>query len=193
MNPYRVRVWSVFREVLTGHGPFPTALDFGAGDGWFGRQMLDTGTVIDLTPVDVQARPRTFVPIRLYDGNRLPLPDRGFDLVYAVDVFHHCPDPPAALADALRCAGRYFLLKDHTYRTVAGRLTLCVLDELGNRRFGIPSLYKYQRGWDWFSVIEAAGFRRVALVHPTRCHVRTLGALTNALQFVGLWERAEPA
>jgi SAM-dependent methyltransferase len=193
MNPYRVRVWSVLRDVLTGRGPFRTAMDFGAGDGWFGRQMLDSGTVTDLTPVDVQARPMTFVPVRLYDGTRLPLADREFDLVYAVDVFHHCPDPVAALADALRCAGRYFLLKDHTYRTVAGRLTLCALDELGNRRFGIPSLYKYQRGWDWFSVIEATGFRRVALVHPTRCHTRVLGALTNGLQFVGLWERTESA
>jgi SAM-dependent methyltransferase len=193
MNPYRVRVWSILRDVLTGRGPFGTALDFGAGDGWFGRQMLDSGAVADLTSVDVQARPNTYVPIRLYDGNRLPLPDKGFNLVYAVDVFHHCPDPPAALADALRCAARYFLLKDHTYRTAVGRLTLCALDELGNRRFGVPSRYKYQRRWDWLPVIEAAGFRQVGLFHPARCHARALGAATNSLQFVGLWERAEAA
>ena len=61
------------------------------------------------------------------------------------------------------------------------------------RILAVPSLYQYQRGWNWLPVIEAAGFRQVALVHPTRCHARVLGALTNGLQFVGLWERTEPA
>lgn len=53
------------------------------------------------------------------------------------------------------------LIKDHTYSSAAGRFTLSVLDELGNRRFGIPSPRNYQKRWSWFPCLEENGFRRM--------------------------------
>jgi SAM-dependent methyltransferase len=189
VNPYRLRVWDAFQPLLARVGRAETALDFGSGDGWFATRVRASGRVGDLTPVDVLRRDAVLVEPVLYDGTRLPFPDRAFDLSYAVDVLHHCPDPAATLRDLLRVTARWLLLKDHTYTTPAGRLALAVLDELGNRRFGVPSVYKYQHAWDWFPVVEAAGFRLVERVHPVRCHVRLLGAVTNRFQFAALWER----
>jgi SAM-dependent methyltransferase len=189
MNPYRRRVLDVIRTVLQPYAPLRRWLDFGGGDGWFGWSFRETGLAREVVAVDVQERPRTFIPVTIYDGRRLPFPDRSFDLVSSNDVLHHCPDPRASLADALRCAGRFFLLKDHTYRGAAGKLTLALFDEIGNRRFGIPSPYHYQKDWEWSSLIEQAGFVRRQLVHPAPCHVGPLGWATNQLQFVSLWER----
>ena len=163
MNPYRQRILPLLLECLPKKDPVRSALDFGSGDGWFAQQLRQSGLVGELTPVDVKLRENTVVAPRLYDGATLPFPGRHFDLVYSVDVLHHCPDPAASLLELVRCSRRFVLLKDHTWRTRWGKWGLAILDELGNRQFGIPCLYRYQHRWDWFPIIENEGFR---LVHP---------------------------
>ena len=189
MNRYRRRILGSFRSVLKPHAPVDRCLDFGGGDGWFAWSLQQAGLARDVIAVDVQARPYIYAPVKLYDGHCLPFEDRSFDLVSSVDVLHHCPDPRASLRELLRCAGRFFLIKDHTYRGVTGKLVLCLLNEIGNRRFGIPSPYHYQKNWEWSPCIEDAGFVLRQTIHPTRCHSGPLGWATNALQFISLWER----
>lgn len=190
MSSYRANVWALVRPLLEPLRPLDRALDFGSGDGWFTVQAREAGVAREVVAVDVQRRRSTLVEPLLYDGARLPFPDRSFDLVFAIDVLHHCPDPAASLRELARCTNRYLLLKDHTYSTPLGRLTLALLDEIGNRRFGVPSLYRYQRGWEWWPVIEAEGFRLRELIHPARCESRPpISWFSATLQFVGLWER----
>jgi SAM-dependent methyltransferase len=165
------------------------ALDFGSGDGWFANEFGCGGLARDVVAVDVMPRELSYVQPLVYDGKHLPFADRTFDLVSSIDVLHHCPDPRASLREALRCTGRFFLLKDHTYRGLAGKLALCVLDEVGNRRFGVSSPYHYQRAREWFPWIAEAGFALRRLIHPAPCHRGVLGWATNRLQFIGLWER----
>ncbi len=189
MNPYRRRILETFDALLRPHAPVARCLDFGAGDGWFASSFLERGLAREVAAVDVQPRARTFASVALYDGARLPFADRDFDLVSSVDVLHHCPDPRASLEDALRCSSRFFLLKDHTFSGPAGRAALALLDEIGNRRFGIPSPFHYRTLGEWAGWIEKAGFAERQLVHPARCHPGALGWATNGLQFIGLWER----
>lgn len=188
MSAYRQRILQSIEAALKPLGPLEAALDFGAGDGFFASHLAARTGLRHITPIDVVERARSFVKPRLYAGDKLPFADGSFDLAYAVDVLHHCPDPLQALADLARCTRRYLLLKDHNHEGRLGGLTLGVLDELGNRRFGIPSPYLYQRHWAWVKWIEAQGFRRLQFVHPMRCHHGVLG-WTNGLQFMGLWER----
>jgi SAM-dependent methyltransferase len=187
---YRPRILEQLRAAI-GALDVRRVLDFGCGDGYFSAAIGRLPQVEQLVPVDVVARPNSFVQAQLYDGARLPFDDRSFDLAFAVDVLHHCPDPIRAIDDMARCSNRYLLIKDHTYHTVAGKWVLAILDELGNRRFGIPSPYLYQRDWQWVEHIEARGWRRAHLTHPVACHSGVLG-LTNGLQWMGLWERQAP-
>lgn len=188
MSAYRQRILQAMQESLAPLGRLETALDFGSGDGFFASQLAARAAVDSITPVDVVERAHSYVKPQIYPGDKLPFADSSFELAYAVDVLHHCPTPMAALADLARCTRRYLLLKDHNHEGWLGGLTLGVLDELGNRRFGIPSPYLYQRHWSWVKWIEAQGFRRLKLVHPMQCHQGILG-WTNGLQFMGLWER----
>lgn len=190
MNSYRQRTLALMARLLQGQAPIPSALDFGCGDGWIAREVRSKGLVQDVTPIDVVRRPQCFVEPVIYGGDELPFADCSFDLVYAVDVLHHCQSPLLALQDLARCGRQWLLLKDHTYHSPLGKLTLGVLDEIGNRRFGIPSPYHYQQDWHWFSHLEALGFVKEALIHPAPCHRGVLGTMTNSLQFVGLWRRA---
>jgi SAM-dependent methyltransferase len=188
---YRQRVLVEMQALLAGEAPFGRALDFGAGDGWFAKQLRESGLLNDLVCVDVQERSQQLVRSLLYDGRRLPFEDRVFDLAYSVDVLHHCLDPRDSLKDLLRCTKRHFLLKDHTFSTRLGWLTLCALDEIGNRRFGVPSRYRYQRDWEWLAFIRDEGFELKRLVHPVHCHSGLLGRATNSLQFLALFTRMD--
>lgn len=191
MSAYRKNVLSLLQKILASTRPVARALDFGAGDGWFAAQLSQAGCFASLCAIDVQRRPNAlFAPISYYDGSRLPFADREFDLTYAVDVLHHCRDPRLALGDVLRCTRRHFVIKDHTYAGVLGYVALCALDEIGNRRFGIPSRYAYQRGWEWFSFLAERGFELVRLIHPAVCHTGILRK-TNGLQFVAHFTRTD--
>lgn len=165
------------------------ALDFGAGDGWFAMQFVNSGLARRVVAVDVLQRSHALVVPILFDGMRLPFADATFDLTFAIDVLHHCSSPERAIAEALRCTKTWFLCKDHTYNNGIEWATLCVLDELGNRRFGVPSPHRYQARWAWDRHFERHGFVRESLIHPVPCHRSILGRYTNHLQFVSLWRR----
>jgi SAM-dependent methyltransferase len=177
------------RDLLAPHAPFQSALDFGSGDGWFAKRSQEEGLVQDVVPLDVLRRKLVLREPILYDGKRIPFPDASFDLVYAVDALHHCPNPIAAIDEIVRCSRRYVLIKDHTYRSVFAKYLLSALDELGNRRFGVPSLHQYQRDWSWLDHLEGLGFSRRGFVHPAHCDPRPpFRWFSHRFQFVGLWE-----
>lgn len=189
-TPYRRSIVDGIVAALADRGPLERALDFGAGDGFFAAHLPQLTGIQQVTPVDVVERTSSWVKPLLYDGQTLPFTDRSFDLAYAVDVLHHCPDPIAALAEMTRCTRRFLLVKDHNHTGPVGKAVLAVLDELGNRRFGIPSPQHYQQRWSWVDWIESQGFVRCHWVHPMPCHRGPL-AMTNQLQFLGLWARAD--
>lgn len=188
-NRYKDNVLEVIQSVLPQAARLQSAVDVGAGDGYYAARLMERGYVEKITPVEVLERKQTeLVPI-LYDGRTLPFPDRSFDMAYAIDVVHHSENPELTLQELARCSREYLLLKDHTYGSALGFAFLCVLDEIGNRRFGVPSIYRYQRNWAWSAVLEQAGFRLERLVHPARVEKGLLGRLVNPLQFVALWRR----
>ena len=189
MNPYRERILAMLRQMLAPLSSPGAVLDFGCGDGWFAASMKQMWPETLLTPVDVKRREHCLVEPLIYDGGMLPFASAKFELSYAIDVLHHCADPVACLCEIMRCTSRYLLIKDHVSFSRWDRSVLALLDELGNRRFGIPSPYAYQQSWSWIDEIERAGFVRIGWVYPARCHTGLLGAATNRLQFLGLWER----
>lgn len=188
MTAYRENILALVQPMLQDL-ECHSVLDFGCGDGWFATQFGARLWPGKITPLDVYKRPNCLVDPVIYSGDKIPFEDRQFSLAYAIDVLHHCVSPEASLLDLIRCTDRYLVIKDHTYSSPLGYAALCILDELGNRRFRIPSLYHYQRRWDWVKLIESNGMRRVALHPAVPVHTGVLGAMTNGLQFIGVWER----
>ena len=189
MTAYKQRVWEALAPCLG--GPYERALDFGSGDGWYARRVLDSNIVRELVALDVKRRDRVYVEPLIYSSNTLPFDDRHFDLSYAIDVLHHCGDPGSMIGELARVTKGRILIKDHVYASRLGWAGLAVMDEVGNRRFEIPSPRHYQRQWEWESLFERAGWVRRLLIHPAPCHVGLLGAVTNRLQYVACYERVE--
>lgn len=189
MNPYRIRTWSHISELLRGVGSPSDILDFGSGDGWFAGRVKSLFPEASVVAVDVVARDNALLtPIIYKPKDPLPFRNKCFDLSYAIDVLHHCHCPEFYLEELMRVSRRYILLKDHVCSSRLDFFMLAVLDELGNRRFGIPSPGNYQRHWQWGGVLEKSGWQQVSLIHPCECHLGVLGMVTNRLQYVTLYE-----
>lgn len=189
MNRYRRHVLTFITEMLGDGGPMATALDFGAGDGWFAAELSRLGLASNIRALDVGKREGAFFDVGLYEGTRLPFEDGAFDLVYAIDALHHCRDPLGSLDELIRCCRSLLLLKDHTHSSWVGKAALIALDEVGNFRRGVACPRNYQRRFEWVERIESRGLRRVAWLHPAPVHPGLLGRTTNGLQFIGLWKK----
>lgn len=194
MNPYRQRVWQQMQLLLDGlESPPASILDFGSGDGWFSLRAKEVFPSAEITSIDVKKRDKVFREALLYEpGSPLPFDAASFELAYAVDVLHHCHSPECYLDELARVSRRYLLIKDHTWKNRWQFWALAVLDEIGNRRFGIPSPQHYQYSSQWTEYLKLRGWALRQMIHPSPCHVGALGALTNRLQYIALYERLEP-
>jgi len=100
---------------------FASALEVGAGTGYFSLNLMRSGAITELTCTDIStgmvealnanAERLGLDNVRTIraDGESLPFPDSSFDLVLGHAVLHHLPDLPQAFAEfwrVLRPAGR---------------------------------------------------------------------------------------
>ena len=104
------------------------------------------------------ARPKTHVPVDVFDGKTLPYADRSFDAVLIVDVLHHTEDPAALLQEARRVCRGVVILKDHLADPWLAVARLRLMDVVGNARHGVALTYNYWKRAQW-----QAAFRDVGL------------------------------
>jgi len=78
-----------------------SVIDIGAG-GCRIAELLGTDGRFSVTAVDVVDHNVTEVPMQLYDGERLPFPDKSFDAALLVFVLHHAEHPEVLVREALR-------------------------------------------------------------------------------------------
>ena len=122
--------------------PYATALEIGAGTGFFALNLKQAGVldevhVTDLSPGMVEAAQENAralgfeVSGRVADAERLPYDDDTFDLVVGHAVIHHIPDVELAFREMVRVlkpGGRFVIAGEPTtvgdwYARWLGRLT----------------------------------------------------------------------
>ena len=117
--------------------PKATLLDVGCGDGLLAERIEALRSDVTVHGVDVLVRPGARVPVQQYDGSSIPHPDNSFDAVLFADVLHHCDEPLAVLAEAVRVARWGVLVKDHTLHGPLSWRLLRFMDDVGNARYGV--------------------------------------------------------
>jgi SAM-dependent methyltransferase len=149
-------------RILAGHiapllPPDATVLDVGCGDGLLGRKIMDLRPDVSLSGVDVLVRPRTHLPVRWFNGVRLPQADRSVDVVLFVDVLHHADDPMRLLVEAARVARKSIVIKDHLQESWLDRQTLKLMDWTGNAAHGVSLPYNYWSAREWTLALQRIG------------------------------------
>lgn len=141
-------------DVLTRHfinllPPVGSLLDIGCGDGLLASRIGRQLPSLRLTGVDVMVRDQTHIPVREFDGIRLPFDDKSFDSVMLVDVLHHTDDPTILLREAGRVAREAIVIKDHTRNGILAETTLRFMDRVGNARHGVALPFNYWSREQW--------------------------------------------
>ena len=136
-----------------------TVLDVGCGDGTIDTLLLRRRPGLAITGVDVLVRPETRIPVRQFDGQRLPFEDGAFDVVMFVDVLHHTLDPLVLLREARRVARSAVVLKDHTREGLLAQTTLRFMDWVGNAHHNVVLPYNYWRLAEWTEAFDKLGLR----------------------------------
>ncbi|MGE0744440.1 MAG: class I SAM-dependent methyltransferase [Rhodospirillales bacterium] len=134
-----------------------TVLDVGCGDGAIAAAIMQQRPAVSVVGVDVLVRPDASIPVRGFDGRRLPFADDAFDAALLVDVLHHTDDPMALLREARRIARRSIVIKDHTCDGVLAWPTLRAMDRVCNARHGVRLPYNYWRADQWRDAFARLG------------------------------------
>jgi ubiquinone/menaquinone biosynthesis C-methylase UbiE len=98
-----------------------TALDVGTGTAIFAEAFASLGlqvTGVDLNPAMVEWAGKHVPGPRFEEAaaERLPFPDRSFDIVFLGHVLHESEEPAKALGEAKRVAGLRIVILEWPYR-----------------------------------------------------------------------------
>ena len=126
-----------------------TVLDVGCGDGKLAGLIGEIRPDITIEGIDVLVRDKTAVPVTEFDGNRIPFPDKSFDVIMFVDVLHHTEDPFVLLREAARVTKEIIVIKDHTSEGLLSNATLRFMDWVGNKPHGVVLPYNYWKEVQW--------------------------------------------
>lgn len=133
-----------------------SVLDVGCGDGLLAARLQSARPDLRIRGLDVLTRPKTFVPVDLFDGENIPAGERSWDIVTCIDVLHHVDDPVRLLAECARVGRRAVVIKDHLREGWGAMTTLRFMDRVGNARHGVRLPYNYLSHAEWRSALGRA-------------------------------------
>lgn len=139
-------------------------LDVGCGDGLLAQALLEMRPDLRIEGVDVLVRAGTQIPVREFDGTRLPFADDEYDVAMAIDVFHHAEHAEALMGEMKRVARGSLVVKDHLLHGLLSELTLRAMDWAGNSHHGVRLPFSYWSEAEWRSAWARCGIRPVSIL-----------------------------
>lgn len=135
---------SIFKEFIP---QAARVLDIGGGWGFY-VDPLRRARDCKVTVLDVVDPGFKKAPVVVYGGEKIPFPDRSFDVSLLVTVLHHVPEPEKVLAEAKRVSRRFVIVVEDLYRTVLGRIWTVLRDTFYTLEFvGHPCQFRKKEEW----------------------------------------------
>ncbi len=136
-----------------------SAVDIGAGNGLvafeLGKAEINA-TAVDVADLSILPE----VKVTVYDGERLPYPNRHFDSALLLTVLHHTTDPVAVLRESARVAKQVVIIED-VYTNQVQKYATFAMDTLVN--FGHSDMtYQNRSLKEWKVIFKELGLEVVA-------------------------------
>lgn len=125
-------------------------LDIGSGNGKLACKIKKLRPDISIIGIDVLKYKNTEIKVKIFNGKKIPFPDKKFCCVLLVDVIHHLSEIEVLLSEAKRVSSKFIIIKDHCPQTKLDLFVLKIMDWIGNRPNGIslPYIYLNDEKWD---------------------------------------------
>lgn len=139
-------------------------LDVGCGDGLIDKKILDSKSGLTIKGIDVFTRGKTYIPVTVFDGQKMPAKDDEYDYVLIIDTLHHTLNPQKLIEEAKRVTKKYIIIKDHF---CYGKLSACVLrlmDWVGNEAHNVNLPYNYLSPDQWDKIYKDLGLEKEIII-----------------------------
>jgi len=165
-------------------------LDVGCGDGLLDQALLSMRPDLRIEGVDVLVRPGTPIPVRAFDGLRLPFANGVFDVAMAIDVFHHASDAEVLMGEMKRVSRDTLVIKDHLLHGLPSKVILRAMDWVGNFRHGVSLPFDYRSEADWNRAWDRCGVRPVTMLRQLHLYPFPFSTIFDSdLHFLAVLER----
>lgn len=91
-------------------------LDFGAGRGDF-LKVVGQQLGVEIIGIDIIDYTDEGIDVLMFDGGKIPLPDKSVDISMAAFVLHHTRDHAAVIRELRRVTRKYIVIFEDTYFT----------------------------------------------------------------------------
>jgi ubiquinone/menaquinone biosynthesis C-methylase UbiE len=150
-------------------------LDFGCGN-LLVAEFIQGNLDVEIIGVDVIDINLTSLPLKIYDGERIPFEDKYFDVTYAVFVFHHTDRIDSLFSECIRVTKRRIIVLEDVYENNLELWITKVLDYSNKLIYPeISILLNFRKEAKWIELFDKFQLRdvkvkkiRPVLLRPTR-------------------------
>lgn len=143
-------------NILEPHINLDRTLSVGCGEGRAER-LLKESRGIDIVGVEVTMYGEQKIPVKLYDGIKLPFGRKTFDTTMFIYMLHHSENIEGMLKEARRVTRRDIIIMDHTYTGFATKSLLKLYDYFSNVFYGMPIPFNFLKADQWLGLFERLG------------------------------------
>jgi len=120
-----------------------SVLDVGSGRGYIAKEISKDNKKVQC--LDVKDHNLTDLPLKIYDGKKIPFKANSFDTVLVCYVLHHADDPIGLLKECIKVSRRRIII----FEDNADSLLTKPVDILFNKLHGVdtPLNFRNMRQW----------------------------------------------
>lgn len=132
-------------------------LDVGAGTGIISKILSRKA---DVNLLDIKDYNQTDLPLKLFDGKKIPFKDKSFDTVLLLTVFHYIPNQVEFLKELKRIANKIIIVDD-VHKTAFGKFISNLNDTIVSNTVGIFTKFNFLKDEEFKKMFRKAGLRLV--------------------------------
>ncbi|MFH1978182.1 MAG: methyltransferase domain-containing protein [Candidatus Aenigmatarchaeota archaeon] len=160
-------------DMISPHLNGGDVLSVGCGEGRMEAELKER-TGVNIEGLEVTKYKKSRIPIKLFDGKKLPVKDKSYETVLFVYMLHHTPTPKTIenmLKEAKRVARKDIIILDHIYTNSLSKALLMVYDYTSNVLYDMPIPLNFLKIKEWGSIFTKLNLKVEEAEIPTPMNV----------------------
>jgi ubiquinone/menaquinone biosynthesis C-methylase UbiE len=132
-------------------------LDVGSGRGHIAKEISKLGNKVQC--LDIKDHNVTNLPLKLFDGNKIPFNKNSFDTVLICYVLHHAHNPIDLLKDCIRVSKKRIIIFEDNKDSPLTK----IMDVLFNKLHGVETPLNFKSLNEWIKEFKNLNLRIIKI------------------------------